>query len=169
MARKNGPPTNSPRTCTILGCRFYTEGSARPLMICQPISILIFLSLLLSPNLHPRVRSNQMPNLYRAKMMASRAFWPRKKLRQPLPLPKRPSQHLKNQGISGLPGSNVETSEARITFLNVIGWVRSLERGWKGKRIYIRGNQPSWVANLFLRCFLGTCTKYLVSIFTGLA
>lgn len=112
MARKNGPPTNSPRTCMILGCRFSTKGSARPLMICQPISILTFLSLLLSPNLHPRVRSNQMPNLYWAKMMDSRAFWPGKKLRQPLPLLKRPSEYLRSQGISGLPGSNVETSDA---------------------------------------------------------
>jgi hypothetical protein len=112
MARKNGSPTNLPRTCTILGCQFSTKGFARPLMICQSISILIFLSLLLSSNLHPRVRSNQISNLYRAKMMASRAFWPRKKLRQSLPLPKRSSQHLKNQGISGLLGSNVETLDA---------------------------------------------------------
>jgi len=90
-------------------------------MICQPISILTLHNQFLSPNLHPRVRSNLMLNLYWVKMMASRAFWPREKLRQPLPLPKRPSQYLRSQGISGLPSSNVETSEARLTSLIVIG------------------------------------------------
>jgi len=45
-------------------------------------------------------------------MMANRAFWPRKKLRQSLSLPKQSSEYLRSQGISELLSNNVETLDA---------------------------------------------------------
>ena len=77
-------------------------------MTYQPVSILTFLNLLLSPNLYPRVRSNQTPNLYWAKTTASRASWPRKKLRRLRHSPRQPSQHSRSQEISELASSSAD-------------------------------------------------------------